>query len=127
MPNGMYLNYPGLRWIENEKTGRSEIVYWNGKYETNIYGGKLIENIIQALARIVIAEQIVKVNRWLESFGDGVSRVILTVHDEIIALFPDKNPEETLSIMLEMMRVPPDWCADLPLDSEGGFDVCYSK
>lgn len=125
--NGMYLNYPGLRWKENEQTGNSEIVYWNGQYETNIYGGKLIENIIQALARLVIARQIIRINTWLKDEEGPDSRVILTVHDEIISIMRKQGINRKIETMLDMMREPPSWCFDLPLDSEGGADVCYSK
>lgn len=127
LPNGMYLNYPGLRWIENDDTnGRPEIQYWNGQYFTKIYPGKLTENIIQALARITIAEQMLAINKWLISFGLG-ERVLLTVHDEIVCLFKAEYAEERMQEMLDKMRVPPHWCADIPLDAEGGYDVCYSK
>jgi DNA polymerase bacteriophage-type len=128
LPNGMYLNYPGLRWVQEEHEKYGQWEYWQGNYYTKIYPGKLTENIIQALARIVIGAQMLKVNAFLKTI-DPIARVLLTVHDEIICLLPADRAAQLMEIILEMMRVPPDWCNDgrLVLDSEGGFDDCYSK
>ena len=53
--------------------------------------------------------------------------VVLTVHDEIIAISDDHNPKQKLAKMLFIMREPPSWAAGLHLDAEGGWDKCYSK
>lgn len=101
------------------------------------------ENITQALSRIVLFGQMLKINRlFLPHHG----RVVLNVHDEIIAVGPsfgarflghdDKGKEvwdrtegakALFGQMVEIMRTPPEWCADLPLDGEGGFSFEYSK
>lgn len=145
LPNGMALQYPGLRPKEPSEDGTQHggWEYWNGKFWTNIYGGKLTENIVQALARIALFRQMLDVNHVFEPL-DG--RVVLNVHDEIIAVGPsygairygfDAKQEEIwlradearalFDQMMQVMRVPPQWAPDLPLDSEGGFDFMYSK
>lgn len=144
MPNGMALQYSGLRPIEPSEDGTTSDgwEYWNGKFWTKIYGGKLVENITQALSRIVLFEQMVKID---DAFDEVGGRVALNVHDEVIAVGPsfgavwlrkegkkdiwhDAEGAETLfERMLNLMRTPEPWCLDLPLDSEGGFAFEYSK
>ena len=64
LPNGLYIHYPNLRVVQNDD-GKTEIVYdvKRGKQviPTRIYGGKLIENVCQALARIIIGDQMLMV------------------------------------------------------------------
>jgi len=131
LPNNMHLNYPDLK-VEIDERDRPQYSYWNGKHRTNLYGGKLMENIIQALARIVIAQNILDINRWLTANRDrfgALARVVLTVHDEIIVLARTQYAREVFNKMLEFMAIPPDWCNDgtLVLKAEGGIDSCYSK
>lgn len=124
LPNGMYLNYPDLKPYEDEEE-RLRYHYWNGEFKKDIYGGLLIENIIQAISRIVMGEMMVQINNYLK----GKGRVVLTVHDEIVAIVEDQYADEAFKGMLEIMSTPPAWCNDgtLALDAEGGIDTCYSK
>lgn len=119
MPNGMALQYPGLR---PDDEGGFE--YHNGTYWTRLYGPKLVENIVQALSRIVLFDQMLESNRHVTQH-DG--RVVLNVHDEIIAIVPDEYAEADFAHMVEIMRKAPTWCLDLPLDGEGGIAQEYSK
>lgn len=132
LPNGLYLHYPNLKKRQN-----------NWSYETaegfsNLFGGKVLENIIQALSRIVVTDQMLWTECHISQYGGTVA---LQVHDEIVTLLKkfgavrkeDGNWENAEFVELlqsqcnEIMRKPPEWCADIPLDSEGGFDYCYSK
>lgn len=144
LPNGMALRYNGLVG-EMDHNERVHFEYYNGKYMTNIYGGKVVENITQALARIVLFnEHMLKLDAYAREHG---GRVVLNVHDEIVVVAPDfgarktefvdkkgkpiwentEGADEFFAGMLNIMRQAPAWCADLPLDAEGGYDVCYSK
>jgi len=116
MPNGLGLRYHGLELLENGKLSYKV----NSKTEFT-YGGKITENIVQALARIVICEQMLAIQQLPEF------EVVLTVHDEIIAIGDDNKPEERMDTMLSIMRTAPSWAPNLPLDAEGGWDTCYSK
>ena len=116
MPNGLSLRYHDLTLLENGKMSYKV----NGKTEFT-YGGKITENIVQALARIVICEQMLAIQQLSEF------EVVLTVHDEIIAIGDSSNPEERMDTMLSIMRTAPVWAPSLPLDAEGGWDTCYSK
>lgn len=119
MPNGMALQYPGLR-VDDE--GGFE--YHNGNFWTRLYGPKLVENCCQALSRIILFDQMLQINRHVTSYG---GRVVLNVHDEIIAVVPEGRAEEDFAEMLTIMRRSPAWCADLPLDADGGTAKEYSK
>jgi len=116
LPNGMFLKYPALQYINGEflYTGRN-----NSMIRT--HGPRVCENIIQALARIVITDQILITHQLPEV------DVVLTVHDEIIALSSKEKPDETLDQILAIMKKPPVWCSSLPLDAEGHFSNVYSK
>jgi len=116
LPNGMFLQYPHLRFNNNE------FVYDSGRTGiTRIHGPRFVENIVQALSRIVITDQLLNIQKL-----KGVS-VVLTVHDEIIALASDKNADETLTKIMSIMTTAPDWCSELPLDAEGAYSKIYNK
>ena len=53
--------------------------------------------------------------------------VVLTVHDEIIAIGSDKDADKTLEKIMVIMKQPPTWCAELPLDAEGAHSKIYDK
>jgi DNA polymerase len=121
LPNGLYLKYPNLREQVDKKTGKSEIVYDQKKgravIPNRIYGGKLTENVCQALARIVIGEQMLMVARKL--------RVVMTVHDAVGAI-AHKDTAETDREYVELcMRIRPKWAPDLPLNCESKVGVSY--
>lgn len=77
------------------------------------------ENIIQALARIIVMWQMLQV--------DKKYRVVMTTHDEFACVVKKVQAEKCLEFMTQWMKTPPDWCPDLPLNSEGKVDVNYSK
>ena len=122
LPNGMALTYPHLERRE-VASGRDITVYKNRNGWTSIYGGKLCENIIQALARIVITDYMIAIDKALDGYG----HVVLNVHDEILTVAPDKDPEAVDSVMADVMKVPPAWMPTLPVDSDGGYAISYSK
>mgnify|MGYP003324492486 CR=1 FL=1 len=130
LPNGLRLRYPNLRKItyndiENNKQGlsRSDVGWWYGDGK-RIYGGKLTENVTQALARIVVCDQMLAIDEMLQEIG---GQVVLTVHDEVVAVCPEDHAEQMYEHALTVMRTPPNWAPDLPLDAEGGFAKEYSK
>jgi len=122
LPNGLFLKYPNLRHIQNE-AGEFEFIYDSkrGKQSltTKIYGGKLVENICQAVARCIIGEQIVKV---AERY-----RVVLTVHDAIACIAPEDQAEEAKEYVMDCMKQSPDWAIGLPLNCEAGYAKSYGE
>lgn len=120
LPNGMYLKYPNLR-TATAPDGSTEYVYdtKRGKQviPTRLYGGKLIENVCQALARILIGDQLVKIAKYYP--------VVLTVHDAIACLAPREEVFTALDLVQEVMRSVPEWAAGLPLNCEAGYNERY--
>ncbi len=51
----------------------------------------------------------------------------MTTHDEVAALAKIREADKCVAFMLKTMRTPLPWCADIPLNAEGGHDVNYSK
>ena len=115
LPNKMSLYYPQLKYIGGE------FLYDTSKGKIRTYGPRLAENIIQALARIVITDQILEIQKMPEV------EVVMQVHDEIIAIGSSIDSHATMNKMLNIMRTPPEWCSDLPLDAEGGVSQVYDK
>jgi len=121
LPNGMYLRYDNLRKEQDKKTGRDQYVYdvkrGRTTLPTYIYGGKLIENVCQALARIIIGEQMLMVSRKL--------RVVLTVHDAVGVIAPIEEADEALAFVEACMRIRPKWATTLPLNCESKMGASY--
>jgi DNA polymerase len=119
LPNGLSLKYPNLRYIMHE--GKSEMVYDQKKgrsvLPTRIYGGKAVENICQALARIIIGEQMLMVARRL--------RVVMTVHDAVGVIAPTEKAEEARQFVEACMRIRPKWATALPLNCESKMGASY--
>jgi DNA polymerase len=122
LPNTLYLRYPNLRILQNDE-GKSELMYDTKKGKavipTRIYGGKVIENVCQALARIVIGEQMLMVAKKY--------RVVMTVHDAIACIAPEDEIERAKEYVEMCMRSRPDWGMDLPLNCEAGHGLSYGE
>lgn len=121
LPNGMYVNYPNLRKSGNE-------FLYDSRYGPNkIYGGKVIENVVQALARIVVFDQMAKIDQAFRKLDTPARRhkVCLTVHDEIVAVVPKDYVEEATKFMGDVMMQPPSWCSDLPVFFEAAYGESY--
>ena len=117
LPNGLRLAYTKLR-----QEGRS-YAYWNGKSWLGIYGGKLAENITQALSRIIMTDAMLLVDRELR----GVSRIALTVHDELIQVAHKDQAQAVFDRTLAIMSTGRDWYRDIPLGAEGKIAANYAE
>ena len=122
LPNGLYLRYPNLR-ISKDEDGKPEYVYDTKKGKTTvpnrIYGGKVIENVCQALARIIIGEQMLKVSKKY--------KVAMTVHDAIGCVVPEGEAGTGQEFIELCMRIRPTWAPDLPLNCEAGAGKSYGE
>lgn len=105
-PNGMSLLYPNLE-MEN-----GQVAYTYGPMIRTLWGGKLLENIIQALARDIVMENMLRIHREL-----GL-RPALQVHDELDYIVPESAAEDYAAGIREIMTAPPDWMPELPVDVE---------
>jgi len=105
------LTYTGV----NQKTGKLE------RIET--YGGKIVENIVQATARDVMAEALLRLDAADEFLP------VLTVHDEVICEFHEDviNEADAEKMMHDLMTVQPTWATGLPTAAEVFTTTRYRK
>jgi len=130
LPNKLKIQYPALRQTgsgfeyigdarsyrkavrDRVMTGTTEEIAW-----TRIYGGKVTENLVQALAAIVIREQMAKIGQHYH--------VAFQVHDEIIIAAPEDAAESAMQKLVEVMSTPPKWAQGLPVACEAGYSENY--
>jgi DNA polymerase I-like protein with 3'-5' exonuclease and polymerase domains len=115
LPSGLVMRYDDLRGEQNEKG--AEYTYKTRRGRTRIYGGKVIENVCQGIARCIIGEQMLKIAKRY--------RVVLTVHDSIACCVPYYEADDCKAYVEECMRWTPDWAKGLPVDCEAGIGVNY--
>ena len=118
LPNGLLIRYDELEEQENDKGG-VEYSYKTRMGRTRIYGGKVVENVTQALARLIIGEQMLRIGKKY--------RVVLTVHDSIVCCVPDGEAHACKAYVEECMRWVPAWAEGLPVDCEAGIGKNYGE
>jgi DNA polymerase len=111
LPNGLYIRYPNLRLVEDKMT------YDSRKGAVSIWGGAVVENVVQALARIIVGEQMLRLRERY--------RPVLTVHDAAVIVAPTDEVQDALAFIKQVMSTPPDWCSDLPVSCEAKFGLSY--
>jgi hypothetical protein len=117
-PKGL-IRYPDLRTEINEDDNRKEFVYGHGRNKARIYAGKIDENIVQHLARCVIADNALAVQKLTKL------NPALMVHDELVYIVPEDEAEIMLDIVQQVMRTPPTWWPELITWSEGDIADTY--
>ena len=115
LPNGMYIYYPNL--AQDEEDTRGGYAYKSRRGKVNIWGGSVVENVVQALARIVVGEQMIKIAERYKP--------VLTVHDAIVCTAPKEEADEALKFMMDIMSQAPKWASDLPVACEGAYANNY--
>lgn len=119
LPSGRLIRYPNLRNVRNEDTGRNEMVYADGRHTTYIYGGRVTENVVQALA----CDSIMDCS--IEYFKRTGLRPALRVHDELVYVVDEAAAEGLLDELQDVMRTPPKWWPDLIVWSDGSAALTY--
>lgn len=131
LPNGFYIQYPALRQTANgfmyisdartyQKALKDRVLTGappDGIAWTKVYGGKVTENIVQALAALVIREQMAAVGQHF--------KVAFQVHDEIIIAVPESNALADQAKLEALMSTAPKWAPDLPVACESGVAANY--
>jgi DNA polymerase len=121
LPNGFYISYANLRRERDSDTGRVRTVYdaKRGKavFSKPIWGGGVTENWCQALARIVVGEQMLMIARRY--------KVVMTVHDSVVAIAHKEEAAEAQAFIEACMRTRPKWAGDLPLNCESEVGASY--
>jgi DNA polymerase len=117
MPSGLPMYYSGLFAVEEEKG--PQYYYKVRRGDNKIYGGKVVENVCQAIARCIIGEQMLRIAK--------IYKVVLTVHDSIVCCVPDAETDAAKAYIEDSMRWVPDWAAGLPVDCEAGTAKSYGE
>ena len=115
LPSGLLMRYDDLRFDQTEKG--VEFHYKTRRGRTRIYGGKVIENVCQAIARCIIAEQMLQIAKKY--------KVVLTVHDAIAVCVRDAEAEDAQAYVEKCMRWVPAWAEGLPVNCESGAGKSY--
>ena len=129
LPNGLKLWYADMQATQGQYG--LEYTYQKRKgIRAKLYGGALTENIIQALARIIVSYQMVAISRWLEhrcrDEKDGrIRRIVNMVHDEVVVVVPKEEAELTKAYMMKAMKTPLNWCKGLPVSCEADIGETY--
>ena len=130
LPSGRKLFYYGPRF-KDKKIGRStmptRVLCYQGVVqetkqwgEIDTYGGKLTENIVQAIARDLLGNSMLQ----LENAG---YYPVCHIHDECLVEVPEENAQAYYEEMAKIMSTPPEWASDLPLRADGYTTPFYLK
>lgn len=132
LPNGLGLTYRDIHIQQGVNFG-SEYVFWGKDKVTKkpgwekTFGGKIDENLCQALCRIVLAEQMANIKQ--DFIDRGWSRddahICMQVHDEVITCCREDIADDVAKIMKQRMKESPQWCKTLPLDCDGDIAKRY--
>ena len=132
LPNGLPIQYPllqasksndGFFYVSDGRTYRKAVVAklmgenMDSLPWVRIYGGKVTENIVQALARIVVTTQMVAIAKRY--------KIVLQVHDEVVCCVDEAEAEEAKAYIMQCMSTPPKWAPDLPVACEADIGKSY--
>lgn len=126
MPNGMSLRYDFFEQTENGmrymKKYRQNVTKPPTIQYGKVYGGLLVENRTQALARVVVADQAVAISRELKYW-----KLCMSTHDELVGVVPNRYANRALEAVKAIMSKPPAWARDLPLAVDAHISERYDK
>ena len=130
LPSGRKLFYYGPKFKDKKigcSTMPTRVLCYQGVVqetkqwgEIDTYGGKLTENIVQAIARDLLGDAMLRMQ-------DEGYEIVASVHDEVIVEVPEINAKDHYNRLVEIMSTPPQWAEDLPLNADGGVMMFYQK
>ncbi len=129
LPSGRLLSYiyPRIRVIKDKYNRRKETLFFDGTdsftkkwVEQSTYGGKLTENIVQGIARDILRDALLSLER--NNF-----RTVMHVHDEVLCETADENTEQKLNTMVRLITTNSLWAEGLPLEAKGWVGKRYKK
>lgn len=112
LPSSRVLFYPHVSIAK----GNGRLRYRHG----DLWGGTLTENVVQAIARDLLAY-------WILECEKAGLPVVLHVHDEIVCICSEHLAKDNLEVMLSIMESGPGWAAGIPLAAEGCISKTYKK
>lgn len=116
LPNGLRLKYHDLQY---KRDGWS---YTYGGKPKRLYGGALLENIVQALDRCIVFDAAVRIQKRIAEHDLWLN---LQAHDELVYVLPHERVDVVKAIVLEEMSARPSWAPDLPLKAEANTGPSY--
>jgi DNA polymerase len=131
LPSGRHLVYRQPRQVR-EIDDRTGTVRWRPGYmgvdpltkrwtQLTTFGGELAGHFTQATARELMADLMMRVERFPRF------EIVGTVHDEIVCEGPDADHDENLALLLKLAKTPPSWAQGLPVNAEGWWGYRYGK
>jgi len=145
LPSGRELRYMS---VSKSPRGYYTATTERGGRMRKLYGGLLTENLVQATARDVFAEQLLAIHRYLtvpqasclpcRTTGDpspdrcpptspAIGRIVFHVHDEVIVEVPESLADQVRTEILTIMSIPPDWLPGCPIEAEATVNHHYTK
>ena len=117
-PTGTIMHYK-LEWDEKERGWKRK----TRKGWVHIWGGVVVQNITEMLSRCDLAGNLVTIKDTFPAL-----KLLWVTHDEAVYLVrDDENAPHYLEHVLGIVRTPPAWAADIPLDAEGHLSDRYDK
>jgi DNA polymerase len=116
LPSGLHLHYHDLKETDGDWS------YTYGGKTKRLYGGALLENITQALARIVVMDAATRLRPQLAIHS---VQLALQVHDELVYVVPDDIADVCKNLVLKEMCARPAWAKSLPLAAEADIGRSY--
>ncbi len=117
LPSGLKMRYDDLQYDQGERG--PEFKYRTRRGYTRIYGGKVTENVCQAIARCIIGDQMLAIAKKY--------KVALTVHDSVVCCVPEDELEEATRYIEECMSTTPPWAEGLPITCESDKGKSYGE
>ena len=122
LPNGLHIRYPELHKKtevdeETKKTTSTKTVYKSRKGPVHIWGGTVVENVVQALARCIVGEQLMNISKLYD--------IALTVHDSVVCVVPTDELDEAMVQITGIMSTAPRWAPGLPIACEATSGLSY--
>ena len=115
LPNSFKIRYPKLK--HKTENNRIKFSYASREGTVSIWGGSVVENVVQALARCIVAEQLLLISKRY--------KVALTVHDSVVCIAEESKIENAISYIQDSMNFVPSWATGLPLSCEATFGKSY--
>jgi hypothetical protein len=117
LPSGLVMRYDDLGYEQGERG--PEFSYKTRRGRTRIYGGKVTENVCQAIARCIIGEQMLAIAKKY--------KVALTVHDSVVCCVPKDELKEATAFIESCMSTTPSWAEGLPITCESDSGESYGE
>ena len=107
LPSGLHIQYPGLEKRLSENGVSEGWTFIAKDKKEHLFGGKITENVVQALARCILMEQLLELDKHYP--------VVMTTHDELVCMVRENETHMAVNMVKEIMSTPPEWWPELPL------------